>query len=444
MIEKYQKDFDIHREAEMSLAKCHFKLESFKESIKNAKTKEEYLKITKSSEYIECVAENTKFKKIRSEYVDKSIANDDHWNGQIEFDFNSYHWKKTYSDIAVKEFHTMLRKIYDSWKKDIPLQNFTDDTDFSWLQYCLDNVPYMTKEMAFSNGSKDRITSELARSDAVKKSLESFRVPEDISEENIFGSDCWYDKERKMYFSRCDSAEKASSVAVISRDDSARKFGFFAFGFDEKIVEIIHGIPAVSIPYDVFPNEKIPEEKRYVLLSYVKESQITPDMEKDRTRTVSYIENAPYTVTFNQMGVDWCKDEENKKTAISAYEKYARTGVDDKTTSYPPHHVYVYVLEYLTVEPREGLSNDGFNNISTPTELTLTEKRNTPTEYFFMGTDYPTELLPLYERIRKNTFKILIGVQVITLKEDFENVKKEYNSLFGSQQDSQILPTVQV
>jgi len=444
MMEKFQKDFDYHREAEMSLVEWHNKMESFKEKIKNAKDKDDYIKITKSPEYVKCVEQHTEYKKIRSQYTDKKDSHYNSWDGKVEFDFNSTYWEKTYRDSTLKEFHTVLRKIYDEWKKNIPLQDFTDDVDFSWLQYCLENVPYTTKDMAFFTNAKDDIRASLARSDGVKKSLESFRVPDEIPPEDIFSSDCWHDKKKKMWFSRCELAEKAVSVATISNDDAARKWGYFALGFDESLVELKHGIPAISIPYDVFPNEKVPEEKRYILLSYVREDQITPQMEKDRFRTVRYIENTPYTFTFKQKG-EWAENETNKKLAIAAYEKYKKTGINDQETSGPPDYVSVNVLEYLTVEPREGLRNDGFNNFSTPVELTLVEKRSEPKEYSFMNIDYPDSQLPLYERIRKHIFKTLTGQPVVTYKDDFENVKKEYDLLFGSsRQESQILPTVQV
>lgn len=134
MMEKFQKDFDEHREAEMSLVKWHNKLEEFKKSIDTVKTKEQYMKITKSPEYLECVKQHTNYKKIRSQYTNKNDSEYDSWDGKVEFDFNSTYWNKTYRDGALKEFHTMLRKIYDEWKKDTPLQDFTDDADYSWLE----------------------------------------------------------------------------------------------------------------------------------------------------------------------------------------------------------------------------------------------------------------------------------------------------------------------
>lgn len=180
------------------------------------------------------------------------------------------------------------------------------------------------------------------------------------------------------------------------------------------------------------------------MLSYVREDQITPEMEKDRFRKVTHVENAPYAFSLDQYG-EWAKNEENKKLKMSHYEKYKKTGVDDHHTSYPPSYVNVNVLEYLTIEPREGLRNDGFNNFSTPVELTLVEKRSATTKYSFMNTDYPDKQLPLCERIRKHIFKTLTGQPVVTYKEDFEDVKKEHDLLFGSsRQESQILPTVNV
>ena len=442
MVKAFQKDFDEHREAEMNLVKWHDKLEKFKESINNAKTKEKYLSITKSDEYVKCVEEHKKFKEIRSKYTYKNDSNNDYWDGKIEFDFNSYHWNETYRDGALKEYHTMLRKIYDEWKKKTPLQDFTDDADFTWLEWCAENVSYTTKDMVFFTNAKEDIAASLARSEAVKKSLDSFRIPEDIPKDDIFSSDCWHDKKKQMWFTRCELADKAESLAIISKDDTARKYGYFALGFPEELIEMKHNIPAISIPYDVFPGEKIPDEKRYILLSYVREEQITEQMNKDRSRIVSHIENAPYTDTFEQAGIS--DNDGSKKLSIAGYEKYKKTGVFDNITSSIPYSVEFRALEYITVEPREGLQNDGFNNLSTPIELPLVEKRNS-LKYSFMGTDYPREQLPLYERIRKHTFKTLTGQAVITISEDYENVKKEYDELFGmSQQESQILPTVQV
>jgi len=190
--------------------------------------------------------------------------------------------------------------------------------------------------------------------------------------------------------------------------------------------------------------EMFPEEKRYILLSYVREDQITVQMEKDRVRSVKYRENAPYAYSLSQYGM-WAENEENRKLKTSHYEKYKKTGVNDHHTSYPPSYVDVNVLEYLTVEPREGLRNDGNHKFSTPTELILVEKRNELEEYSFMNMDYPDTPLPLHERVRKHFFKALTGQPVVTYKEDFEDIKKEYDLLFGSsRQESQILPTVQV
>jgi len=440
MIESYQKDFDYHRESEMELFSWNKKLEEFQKQIDSGISKEQYVEITKSSDYIECLEQCEKYQKIRSEYTNKNNSGSK-WDGKVEFDFNSYHFDQKYRDITLKEFHSMLRKIYDEWKKNIPLQEFTDDTDYSWINYCLEHVPYTTKEMAFFGNAKDDMIAELARSDGVKKSLSSFRVPENIPKDDIFSSDCWFDKEKNTWFSRCDLPEKVKSVATISRDDSARKYGVYAWGFEESLIKMIHGIPAVSIPYDVFPGEKVPEESRYTLLSYVNEDQITAEMESDRTRTVSHVENAPYTHTFSQRGLS--DDESLKENVTKAFEKYKKTKIIDDT-SYPPYYVHCNVLEYITVEPRIELSNDGCRNMSTPAEKKYDESRCS-LEYSYMEANYPDKLLPLFERVRKHMFGIITFCDTIIHKEDFDDVQKEYDLLFGvSQKEINVLPTVPV
>ena len=83
----------------------------------------------------------------------------------VDFNFNEFHWKKTYAKRAEIEFLTLSRRIYDEWKKNVELENFTDDSDPSWIKNIIAEYPYPERDAAVLPDMKTHIKNELERSE---------------------------------------------------------------------------------------------------------------------------------------------------------------------------------------------------------------------------------------------------------------------------------------
>ena len=501
MVQEFQKDFDEHRQAEMDFVEAHIKI---KEMDTQAVDAESYKHLLKNPDHEKYVHQLEECKKTRERYYPKSHRTPPFMNGStdphskfqelyndVDFNFTYHHWKKTYATRMEVELLTLSRRIYDAWKKDIDLENFTDDSDPSWIHNILAEYPYPKRYATVLPDMKSAIEKEFQRSEGVKKSLESFSIP-DIPTDDITNNDCWFDRKLDMWFTMCEKAYLASKFAAMQPDESRTSCGYVALGFKKEQVTMIHGFPAVQIPYDVFPlngpNDPyhIPQRKRYVIITAVPSSSskilqktnftenpvpsvvsddvkpivkypITKEMLIDSNYTVRITENAPYSNTIKtyfkadkQLIIDQC--DYLKKTG-----KFGGDYVN-------PVPLFLPILEYETLEPELGIMNGGlmidnplytiYNPRPSPDELvrngmmrgvpTCAESDDSPLSIAVkinaerLGENYPSKLLPLYERLRRHLFSVTTLCGVLTKPTDYNDAVQEFSINRSSPQDDML------
>ena len=512
MIQEFQEDFDKHRAAEMNYVEAHIKL---KEMDSSAETADAYKHLMKNPDHDKYVHQLEESKEIRESYYPKTHRSPPFTSGEtnehtkfreqysdVEFSFAEYHWKETYAKRTEIEFLTLSRRIYDAWKKNVELENFTDDSDPSWIRNIFAEYPYPERDAAVLPDLKKIIQNEFQRSEGIKKSLESFNI-DGIPTEDIINNDCWYDRKREMWFSKCEKAQLASGVATMQSDEARKTCGYVALGFKKEDVTFIHGFPAVKIPYDVFPIQhpnlpyRVPQRPRYVILTTVPSSMkvqktniiqtqdvkpvsenlnqtptadatfvtkypLTEEMQRDANYLVKFSENTPYAKTIKDcFGLD-------KETVIDSCENIKKMGRFTGAKCFPSI-LFIPILEYETVDPELGIMNSGMMIDDPP--LVICNPKTSPDELVRNGMirgvpasaesddsplcvavrmnaqrldeNYPTKLLPLYERLRRHLFSVTTLCGVLTKPSDDTDTIQEFNMKQSIPQE-EVLPHVDI
>jgi hypothetical protein len=393
---EYKQVYSEHKKFREELGKAQRKFNDMESS---AQTKQEFARILKTPEYAEAAK---KIEEIKLQWAKllKTEVGVPRWNS-----ISRYYYEHFYKIIDQEESR-LVRKIYDRWKKNIKLTEFTDDSDPSWQNWILENIPWPTQDWDVYVGSATStnkiltgnhlLRKEQARSSDVKKSLASFAVPKNVLPSDTVNTDCWYDEDTKQWFSRCEKASLAKRFAAMTPDQARKTYGFSAWVFDKEHVVKKFGMPAIEIGwYDEKLGEPLETPgERFVILSAVPEDKFTHEM---------VVEMTTYKCAIYK-DADFGKGEGGN----------------------------LPILEVDTVEPEFTLENRGTIFYGTAAELPLLTQ--------ILG----EKPLSLYERIRRFHFRIISGKFVITKPEDRAEVEREYSITFGAKStpENEALPTV--
>jgi hypothetical protein len=182
-------------------------------------------------------------------------------------------------------FGDMLREMYDIWKQDRPLTDYTSDYGLSWMDHHIAHFPYDTAKIYYENSiAKAPITkSDLKgiKDKAVNnaKKLESFVAPAGILESDMLSADCFYHHEDKMWFTRNPEViPLLSDVATVSANECESKYGFVGLGFSEEKVQMINDIPAVICTENVVASMKYAQKPVPILLKFITEDETTLEL----------------------------------------------------------------------------------------------------------------------------------------------------------------------
>ena len=150
---------------------------------------------------------------------------------------------------ALQAFDRRVRKIYDEWCKNNPLQEFADEYDYKWISYLLQKLNTTQGHKPLDTGklSYDILQEELNVMDRNKTTLANFSAPDGIPQEHIWNN-CWYDESHKIYYTQDDNLdERLQNKADSDPDHSQTMIGRRVWGFAEDQVEMFCGFPSVKV-----------------------------------------------------------------------------------------------------------------------------------------------------------------------------------------------------
>ena len=258
----------------------------------------------KDKEYIFCKNQVEKYslKEFASESWITSTQNSPRFNpqGQRLVDDDGKHLNSDYPEYYtenmtwIMDYHTdsrdaifgdMLREMYDIWKQDRPLTDYTSDYGLSWMDHHIAHFPYDTAKIYYENSiAKAPITkSDLKgiKDKAVNnaKKLESFVSPVGILASDMLSADCFYHHEDKMWFTRNPEViPLLSDVATVSANECESKYGFVGLGFSEEKVKMINDIPAVICTENVVASIECAQKPVPILLKFITEEEMTLEL----------------------------------------------------------------------------------------------------------------------------------------------------------------------
>ena len=222
------------QEYEVQFKKLYIKAKMYKDELeileKTCQSADDFKKLHKSKEY-------TKLQEMIKEIESNPILADADERVAV------------FGGKAMQASDRRVRKIYDEWCKNNPLQEFADEYDYKWISYLLQklNTTQGHKPLGFSKLSYDILQEELNVMDRNKTTLANFSAPDGIPQEHIWNN-CWYDESHKIYYTQDDNLDEGlQNKADSDPDHSQTMTGRRVWGFAEDQVEMFCGFPSVKV-----------------------------------------------------------------------------------------------------------------------------------------------------------------------------------------------------
>ena len=190
----------------------------------------------------------------------KQVVETDEWkelvktaNTMLEDEDLKWYFGAESKRLAASMFRADIRMtgiLYDIWRKDHPLTDFRDGYDTRWIDWLLKETDRPEYDLVFGYPYFERtsLIEMIKIADRNRATLESFRKPDGIPDEDIFNN-CWYDKKNKMWWVQDDHLpDCVTELAASDPDHSQATIGRRVWGFAEKdVLKVYDKYPTILL-----------------------------------------------------------------------------------------------------------------------------------------------------------------------------------------------------